>query len=71
MAISSVGKILEDYSMKKLFQVYGFGAILPEGAVSHHFAINGHPLNAYCQEVSGVLAAYKSCLNKVRLHGDA
>ena len=68
MAISSVGKILEDYSLKKLFQVYGFGASLPEGTVSHHFAINDHPLNAYCQEVGGVLAAYKSCLNKVKLH---
>jgi len=70
MAIDSVGKIIEDYDSDKLFPVLGFGARLPpDGRVSHEFYVNGHPSNPYCERISGVLSAYKSCISKVQLYG--
>jgi len=69
-AIDSVGKIIEDYDSDKLFPVIGFGARLPpDGRVSHEFYVNGHPSNPYCERISGVLAAYRSCINKIQLYG--
>jgi hypothetical protein len=69
-AIDSVGKIIEDYDSDKLFPVIGFGARLPpDGRVSHEFYVNGHPSNPYCERISGVLSAYRSCINKVQLYG--
>merc|ERR1712062_753155 len=32
-------------------------------------ASNGNPSNPYCERISGVLAAYKSCISKVQLYG--
>ena len=70
MAIQSVGKIIEDYDSDKLFPVIGFGARLPpDGRVSHEFYVNGHPSNPYCERISGVLSAYKSCINRIQLYG--
>ena len=70
MAIHYVGQIIEDYDTDKLFPVLGFGArIPPSGAVSHEFYVNGHPSNPYCERISGVLAAYKSCISRVQLYG--
>jgi len=70
MAIHSVGQIIEDYDSDKLFPVLGFGArIPPTGQVSHEFYVNGHPSNPYCERISGVLAAYKSCISRVQLYG--
>jgi len=69
-AIQSVGQIIEDYDSDKLFPVIGFGArIPPSGQVSHEFYVNGHPSNPYCERISGVLAAYKSCISTVQLYG--
>ena len=69
-AIESVGKIIEDYDSDKLFPVIGFGARLPpDGRVSHEFYVNGHPSNPYCERISGVLSAYRSCISKVQLFG--
>merc|ERR1712141_382084 len=69
-AIDSVGKIIEDYDSDKLFPVIGFGARLPpDGRVSHEFYVNGHPSNPYCERISGVLSAYKSCISRVQLYG--
>ena len=70
MAIQSVGQIIEDYDSDKLFPVLGFGArIPPTGQVSHEFYVNGHPSNPYCERVSGVLTAYKSCISRIQLYG--
>lgn len=70
VAIESVGKIIEDYDTDKLFPVLGFGARLPpDGKVSHEFFVNGHPSNPYCEGISGVLSAYRECLNRVQLFG--
>jgi len=69
-AIDSVGRIIEDYDSDKLFPVIGFGARLPpDGRVSHEFYVNGHPSNPYCERISGVLAAYRSCISKIQLYG--
>ena len=64
-----VGKILEDYDSDKIFPVLGFGAREKDGNPSHKFHVNGHPRDPGCQEISGVLAAYRSCINKVELYG--
>merc|ERR1712038_2045294 len=70
IAIQSVGRVIEDYDSDKLFPVIGFGARLPpDGRVSHEFYVNGHPSNPYCERISGVLSAYRSCINKVQLYG--
>ena len=69
-AIDSVGKIIEDYDSDKLFPVLGFGARLPpDGRVSHEFYVNGHPSNPYCERISGVLSAYRSCISQIQLYG--
>ena len=69
-AIESVGNIIEDYDSDKLFPVLGFGArVPPDGIVSHSFYVNGHLANPYCQGISGVLSAYRSCIRKVQLYG--
>jgi len=69
-AIDSVGKIIEDYDSDKLFPVLGFGARLPpDGRVSHEFYVNGHASNPYCERISGVLSAYRSCISKIQLFG--
>ena len=70
IAIQSVGQIIEDYDSDKLFPVLGFGArIPPTGQVSHEFYVNGHPSNPYCERISGVLTAYKSCMSRIQLYG--
>ncbi len=69
-AIKSVGEIIEDYDSDKLFPVLGFGARLPpDGRVSHCFFVNGHDSNPFCERMPGVLAAYKSCVQRVQLYG--
>ena len=70
MAIESVGRIIEDYDSDKLFPVLGFGArIPPDGRVSHDFFVNGHISNPYCERISGVLSAYRTCIRSVQLSG--
>ena len=70
LAIQAVGKVIEDYDSDKLFPVLGFGARLPpDGRVSHEFYVNGHQSNPYCERISGVLTAYKSCLSRIQLYG--
>merc|ERR1712150_334129 len=69
-AIDSVGRIIEDYDSDKLFPVIGFDARLPpDGRVSHEFYVNGHPSNPYCEGISGVLSAYRSCIGNIQLFG--
>ena len=70
LAIQSVGNIIEDYDSDKLFPVLEFGArIYLSGELSHNFFVNGHSSNPYCELVTGVLAAYRSCIRNVHLYG--
>eukprot|EP00802_Teleaulax_amphioxeia_P007980 Tamp_07988.p1 GENE.Tamp_07988~~Tamp_07988.p1 ORF type:complete len:535 (-),score=109.00 Tamp_07988:345-1949(-) len=68
-AIINVGEILEKYNYDKMFPCYGFGAKLPDGKVSHCFALNGSPADPRCAGVKGMLDAYSSCLSNVTLYG--
>ncbi|KAJ3070842.1 Copine-8, partial [Quaeritorhiza haematococci] len=68
-AITAVGRILEVYDTDKVFPVYGFGAKLPSGFVSHKFACNGFEDNPNVFGVDGILEAYNHALSMVRLYG--
>ena len=69
-AISAVGHIIEDYDSDKLFPVLGFGARLPpEGRLDHCFFVNGHETNPYCNGITGVLDAYRTCIQRIQLFG--
>lgn len=47
----------------------GYGGKLPNGEVSHEFALNLNPANPYVHMVEGVVQAYKSSLAAVQLWG--
>ncbi|KAK3608098.1 hypothetical protein CHS0354_004755 [Potamilus streckersoni] len=69
-ALRAVGNIIQDYDSDKLFPALGFGARLPpDGVVSHEFALNGNPVNPYCNGIDGVLDAYNKALYSVQLYG--
>jgi len=68
-AIINVGEILEKYNHTKMFPCYGFGAKLPDGKVSHCFALNGSPVDPRCAGVKGILDSYASCLTNIQLYG--
>nr|KAG5706039.1 hypothetical protein BaRGS_028148 [Batillaria attramentaria] len=68
-AITAVGEIIQDYDSDKLFPALGFGARMPDGSVSHEFALNFNPANPYCQGVQGILDAYYHSLRSVMLYG--
>ncbi|MCI4390171.1 hypothetical protein PGIGA_G00119590 [Pangasianodon gigas] len=69
-AIWSVGLVIQDYDMDKLFPAFGFGAqVPPKFEVSHEFALNFNPSNPYCKGVEGIIQAYRSVLPQVRLYG--
>ncbi|KAL3852583.1 hypothetical protein ACJMK2_016202 [Sinanodonta woodiana] len=64
--IKAIGEIIQDYDTEKLFPVLGFGAILPDGTVSHEFPCSLIPNKPYCQGIQGMLDAYDKCLRQVR-----
>ncbi|XP_012937679.1 copine-8 [Aplysia californica] len=68
-ALSAVGEIIQDYDSDKMFPALGFGARMPDGSVSHEFALNFQPQNPYCAGIDGILAAYYHSLNCVQLYG--
>ncbi|TSK16234.1 Copine-1 [Bagarius yarrelli] len=69
-AIWSVGLVIQDYDMDKLFPAFGFGAQVPPNfEVSHEFALNCNPSNPYCKGVEGIIQAYRTVLPQVRLYG--
>ena len=68
-AIWSVGQILACYDADKLFPVYGFGAKLPDGTISHCFPLNGNAENPSVFGVDGILQAYTHSLSFVQLWG--
>jgi hypothetical protein len=67
-AIMSVGDILMQYDTDKQVPAFGFGAQLPDGAVSHCFHLNFQQ-NPYVGGVQGVLDSYGRALASVRLSG--
>jgi hypothetical protein len=68
-AIISVGEILEEYNHTKTFPCYGFGAKLPNGQVSHCFALNGNPRAPDVHGIKGILDAYGQSLSNLQLYG--
>ncbi|KAK7102331.1 copine-8-like [Littorina saxatilis] len=69
LAITSVGEIIQDYDSDKMFPALGFGARMPDGNVSHEFALNFNPSYPFCEGVQGVLQAYYTSLQRVQLYG--
>ncbi len=68
-AMYAIGSILECYDTDKQFPVYGFGAQLPTGQVSHCFAMNGNNGNPEVNGVNGILGVYRHGLTQVTLYG--
>ena len=56
-AITTVGKILENYDSDKMFPVFGFGGKIPMllDKVSHCFALNGNIFNPEVPGIEGVI----------------
>jgi len=69
VAIRSVGSILAYYDRDQRFPVYGYGAKMPDGSVSHCFALNGNPANPEVEGVEGIINAYHMALSSVTLYG--
>jgi len=68
-AIRSVGDIVANYDSDKKFPVYGFGAKLPNGTISHCFPITFDEKRVECNGISEVLALYEQAVKKISLHG--
>eukprot|EP00290_Baffinella_frigidus_P005119 CAMPEP_0180130376 /NCGR_PEP_ID=MMETSP0986-20121125/7835_1 /TAXON_ID=697907 /ORGANISM="non described non described, Strain CCMP2293" /LENGTH=591 /DNA_ID=CAMNT_0022070145 /DNA_START=67 /DNA_END=1842 /DNA_ORIENTATION=- len=68
-AIIAVGEILDKYDQDKMFDCYGFGAKLPDGQISHCFALNGSVANSKVPGVQGILGAYQTALTSLTLYG--
>jgi len=56
-AITTVGRILENYDSDKMFPVFGFGGKIPMllDKVSHCFALNGNIFNPEVPGIGGVI----------------
>ena len=67
-AISGIGSVLEYYDQDRLFPVYGFGAKINKGDVSHNFNVTFNE-NPNVFGVQGILGAYRNCLYQVELWG--
>lgn len=67
-AIMSVTDVLMAYDYDQLVPAFGFGAMLPNGQVSHFFHLNDQP-SPYVHGVQGVLDAYGRALATTRLAG--
>jgi hypothetical protein len=54
-----VGEVLQHFSVDGQFPVYGFGGIMPNGAVSHCFPLNGDVDSPAAEGVQGMLEVYR------------
>jgi len=69
-AIRSVGEIIQDYDTDRQFPALGFGARIPPNyQVSHEFFLNLSPSSPFCSGVEGLLQAYHTSLQHVKLYG--
>ena len=69
--IKSIGDILSNYNYKKLYAVYGFGAVLnssPYAEASMCFNINFNE-NPEIFTINNVLKVYRGCLDKMTFSG--
>ena len=53
------------YICQSFSTAFGFGAKMPNGQVSHCFALNGNPSNPNSVGVDGILRDYRQALNTV------
>ncbi len=63
--IRGIGEILCYYDTDKMFPVYGFGALMPNGQVSHCFPLR--PENPFVLGIDGMLEAYKAAIFQYKL----
>ncbi|WKY04556.1 hypothetical protein Q1695_005510 [Nippostrongylus brasiliensis] len=69
IAIRAIIDICQHYNNSKLFDAFGFGAIVPpDTCVSPVFSLNGDA-NPAVVGLPGVMEAYRYTLNRVRLYG--
>lgn len=62
--------ILQEYDSDKMFPVYGFGGILPDGqSASQCFALNGDIYDPKVNGKEGILDAYENARDKIKLSG--
>jgi len=66
-SLYAIGNIVQDYDYDKMFPAFGFGGQLPDGNVSHEFALNFNPANPYCAGIQGIAAAYQHSVHHVKL----
>jgi len=66
-SLYAIGNIVQDYDYDKMFPAFGFGGQLPDGSVSHEFALNFNHANPYCAGVQGIAAAYTHSVHHVKL----
>jgi len=69
LAIQVVGSILGYYDRDGMVPVYGYGGTMPDGKVSHCFALNGNPANPEVPGIQGILDAYHMALDNIGLSG--
>jgi len=68
-SLYAIGNIVQDYDFDKMFPAFGFGGRLPDGAVSHEFALNFNHANPYCAGIEGIASAYTHSVHNVKLAG--
>jgi len=69
-SIMTIGQIIQEYDYDKLFPVYGFGGMIAgTNSVNHCFPLTFDPSNPEVRGVEGILSAYVSSMQSVRLHG--
>uniref|UniRef100_A0A1I7XMD3 C2 domain-containing protein n=1 Tax=Heterorhabditis bacteriophora TaxID=37862 RepID=A0A1I7XMD3_HETBA len=72
IALRSIAEICQYYNVSQSFNAYGFGARPAHMDKSHAiFPLNIDSGRAYCEGVSGLLAAYKKARSAVHLSGPA
>jgi len=68
-AIHAVGSILAYYDRDGNIPAYGYGGRMPDGNVSHCFALNGNPSNPEVPGIRGLIDAYHMAITNVGLSG--
>jgi vacuolar-type H+-ATPase subunit F/Vma7 len=67
-AIRAIGDILSEYTADNSYDVFGFGARLPNNSISHCFPVT-FAADAKVPGIEGVLGCYRNALPQLRLSG--